>query len=192
MKLLCSDEELNQLVKHNVVEPINHSTFALNLKANLLGECMRIEIETSNNISYVDKTKEQVSDKTKTIDEVYNEIRVIFPIDTLAPFGREGGRNLRSGGKDKVMSNIKKLKELGYNLQSIINAAKYEVWYRISASNAQENKLEYMTALLAWLNNTANIDAMIERSLNSVEFTNTLTNEGNGKETKSGRKVKLA
>ena len=192
MKLLCSDDELNKLVKHNVVEPINHSTFALNLKANLLGECMRIEIETNNNISYVDKTKEQVSDKTKSVDEIFNELRDVFPIDTLVPLGREGGRNLRSGRKDKILAHIKKHTETGYDLQSIINAAKYEVWYRVNASNSNENKLDFMQGLEAWLNNTDNIDAMIQRSLNSVEFTNTLANEGNGKETKSGRKVKLA
>ena len=193
MKLQCSDEELNQLIQHGVVEPKNNHEFRIYLKADLTGQSRRLEIECSNNVVYANSEGAlPTTMKEKSIDEIYSELRDLFPVDTLSLFGREGGRNLRSGRKDKIIAHLKKHRAEGYNLSAIVTAAKYEIWSRFTTSTGSENKLDFMQGLEAWLNNTGNIDGMIERANNSRDFLNTLENEGDGNKVKSGRKVKLA
>lgn len=196
MKLICTKQELDELITHNIVEPKGNGEFLIYAKANLMGVNHSIDI-VIDNIDKVTRTSpakveasKKIVDDNKTLSEWYDELRDVFPTDTEKPFGREGGRNLRSGSKDLIITRLAKLQDTGYSLRAVVNAAKYDVWYRINSSLG-DNKLEFMQGLVAWLNNTGNIDAMIDRGLNSSEFQAYLENN-NGENNNTAREIKLA
>jgi hypothetical protein len=83
----------------------------------------------------------------------------------------------RSGNKDRITERLKKRMDEGYDIENIINAVKYEVWWRVNESKkTNDNKLQYMRGMEAWINDTENLDSMIERSLKSTDFQNLINN----------------
>ena len=108
----------------------------------------------------------------KTIEEWYKDFRQAFPTDINKLLGYSSeGSSLRSGNKVKIKSKIKELIKSGYNMESVITAVKYEVWLRTNESKkTANNTLMYMKRMGSWINDTGNIDTMIERSIQSTEF----------------------
>ncbi len=96
---------------------------------------------------------------------------------------------MRTGNKTKIKKRIQALIDESYNLTAVLNAIKYEVWFRKKGSIINDNKLEFMQGLEAWLNNTSNVEAMIERSISSNEYKLTMNiNDKQG----TKRKIKLS
>lgn len=194
MKLECSKDELNELISHHIVEPRGDNKFVINTKPDLVGKIIQIPIEYVNVESSDDKLIEKnTTNINKSIEEWYVEYRLSFPNDIEKAIGNEedDGANLRSGKKDKIIKKLKELAESGYDLSNIVDAVKYEVWWRISDTvkdGKKDNKLQYMRRMEAWINDTENLDTMIERATKSTDFQRML-NGNNGPE--STRKVKV-
>lgn len=189
-KLICTREFLNDLIKESIIEPRGNGEFTLYTKKNLKGESYPLTIICDHNVSEDIKTTELISNDSKSIDQWYNEIRIEFPLNTGGIFGIEG-RNLRNGNKTKIKKKIQELIDQGYNLTTVITAAKYEVWYRKKVATVDDNKLDFMKGLESWLNDTSNIDAMIERSEESNEF-KVAMNINNNDQSGTKRKIKLS
>ncbi|NRB64693.1 MAG: hypothetical protein HRU40_16975 [Saprospiraceae bacterium] len=171
MELKCTKEELNYLIKNNVIEPLSNNEFILYTKADLRGENHKFKVTyTIGNIATV--RNEQVVNIEKTIEEWYKDFRQAFPTDINKLLGYSSeGSSLRSGNKVKIKSKIKELIKSGYNMESVITAVKYEVWLRTNESKkTANNTLMYMKRMGSWINDTGNIDTMIERSIQSTEF----------------------
>ena len=77
-------------------------------------------------------------------------------------------------------------------MEAVQNAVRYEVWFRVKSSQVSDNKLEFMQGLEAWLNNTSNVDAMIERSQESNEYKIAMNIHRNNGNKGPERKIKLA
>ena len=188
-KLVCTEEFLNELVKQSIIEPQGDNKFILYTKANLIGECYPITINCDLNT-----TAESISiteNKSKSLEEWYDLIRVEFPTNAGAHLSIDG-RNLRSGNKTRIKKRIQTLIEESYNMEAVQNAVRYEVWFRVKASQVSDNKLEFMQGLEAWLNNTSNVDAMIERSMESNEYKIAMNIHNNGDTQGTKRKIKLS
>jgi len=187
--LHCTEEFLNNLIQNNIIEPRGDGVFMINTKPDLKGNIFQIQttcsrVAASSNVEIDDNN-------SKSIDEWYTEIRNCFPTDINKELGiDEEGQNLRTGNKKKVVKRIKEHISEGYSLQAIVNAIKYEVWNRKKQSTPDENKLQFMRRMEAWLNDTNNMDTMIERSLASTEFQQFINN--GEKEDKSTRKIRFA
>lgn len=188
-KLVCTEDFLNKLIKESIVEPQGNDEFVLYTKANLKGECYPITITCSVS-SDIEETIERIDNKSKTIEQWYDLIRVEFPTNAGTHIGIDG-RNLRSGNKTKIKKRIQSLIDESYSMEAIADAVRYEVWFRVKGSKPSDNKLEFMQALESWLNNTSNIDAMIERSQESNEFRVAMNIHNNGNKGPQ-RKIKLS
>lgn len=194
VKLICSNDSLNELIKHQIVEPQGKDDFILNSKPNLKGEMIQIPIKVENGISTNESVISKKSKEHKSIEDWYKDFRKAFPIDINKELGKlDEGVSLRSGKKDKIISKIKEYANDGYELETIVNAVKYEVWFRTNQSKKTgENKLEFMQRMGAWINNTENLNSMIERMLESNDFKKHMSNEGKQQNTGgSESKVKL-
>lgn len=191
MQLLCSKEELNDLIKESIVEPQGNNEFFIYTKANLKGEChpIRLSCNTEVDLNNIVKNEQVFDNSIYTVDKWANLIKDEFPTNTGKLFNKEG-RNLRSGNKTRILKLVQRLIDESYNMSAVLNAVKYEVWWRVKVSTLSDNKLDFMQAVEAWLNNTSNIDAMIERSLESQEFKMTINQSNESSGTK--RKVKLS
>ena len=189
-KLICTEEFLNELVKQSIIEPQGDGKFILYTKANLVGECYPITI-SCNVDNDIENTVVFTDNKSKTLDEWYNTVRVEFPTNAGAHLNVDG-RNLRSGNKTRIKKRIQALIDESYNMEAVVNAVKYEVWFRVKSSKVSDNKLEFMQALEAWLNNTSNVDAMIERSQESNEYKRAMNIHNNATSQGTKRKIKLS
>ena len=188
-KLICTLEFLNDLIKESIIEPQGNGEFRLYTKANLKGHSYPINITCDHNVTETE-VEELTDNSIFTLDQWYNLIKEEFPTNAGKHLSIDG-RNLRSGTKSKVKKNIQKLIDESYNLTAVIQAIKYEVWFRIKDSRVGDNKLEFMKGMEPWLNDTSNIDAMIDRSNESNEFklaTNMDQNDTSG----TKRKIKLS
>lgn len=187
-KLVCSEELLNKLISQCIIEPQGNREFVLYTKKNLVGESQAIEIicdvEVDEDSSFITKI---VENSEKSLDEWYNLIRKEFPTNASKHLN-EDGRNLRTGVKSKIKNRIQTLIDESFNLNAVIEAIRYEIWFRIKTSTQGNNKLEFMPGLVTWLNDTTNIEAMIERSINSEQFK--IENNMNGTGTVK-RKIKF-
>ena len=192
MRLECSKDELNNLISHQIVEPRGDNKFVINTKPNLVGKTIQIPIEYVN----VESSGDDLIEKNVTVKNVedwYTEYRKSFPIDIEKAIGNEHseGTNLRTGKKDKIIKKLKDLAEVGYDLNNVIAAVKYEIWWRVNETikdGKKDNKLQYMRRMEAWINDTENLDTMIERATKSNDFQKVL-NGNNG--TEPTRKVKI-
>jgi hypothetical protein len=144
-----------------------------------------MEVEYDEHLSITATPDPEIETITRTLDTWYNMIKDEFPTNAGAHLGIDG-RNLRTGNKAKVKKRIQTLIDESYNMDAVLKAIKYEVWFRKKSSSTNDNKLDFMQGLEAWLNNTTNIDAMIERSRSSAEF------KVSGNEQVVKRKVKLS
>jgi hypothetical protein len=186
LKLVCNDDELNDLVKLNIVEPQGNGKFKIYTKANLKGETTPIDID-HDNVNVVAVTDDGIpKSDIKTIDGWLAALKNVFPTNSAAHLEQEG-RNLRTGNKLRLKKRIQALIDESYNMDAVLMAAKYEVWFRKKTSTVGNNSLDFMQGMEAWLNNTSNIDAMIDRAQQSKEFKNSI-NEPQG----TKRKVKLS
>lgn len=188
-KLICTLEFLNDLIKESIIEPQGNGEFRLYTKANLKGHSYPINITCDHNVEHIE-VEEVFDNSMYTLDKWYNLIKDEFPTNSAKHLFKEG-RNLRSGTKSRVKKNIEKLIDESYNMMAVIQAIKYEVWFRVKDSSVSDNKLDFMQGMEAWLNNTSNIDAMIDRSNESNEFklaTNMDQNDTSG----TKRKIKLS
>lgn len=188
-RLICTPEFLDDLIKESIIEPQGNGEFRLYTKANLKGYSYPIDITCDHNVEYTE-VKKVIDNSIYTLDQWYNLIKEEFPTNAGKHLSIDG-RNLRSGTKSRVKKNIQKLIDESYNLTAVIQAIKYEVWFRIKESRVGDNKLDFMQGMEPWLNNTSNIDAMIDRSNESNEFKlamNINSNEQQG----TKRKIKLS
>lgn len=187
-ELKCSKEFLNELISHQLVEPKGNGKFVINTKPNLRGEILEIPIyytesDVDSNQNEENQTVELNSKpgkKYEDIKELYAAYRVCFPTNIEEAIGRENndGRSLRSGSKEKIIKRLKERITDGYDAETIINAVKYEVWWRTNESKRTgDNKLQFMRGMEAWINDTENMESMIERSLKSTEFQNLINNK---------------
>ena len=184
-EIKCSKEFLNELISHQLIEPKGNGKFVINTKPNLRGEVLQIPViytehedQTTEDDSSGISVKES-SLKNKSIKELYLLYRACFPTNIEEAIGKEddSGRSLRSGNKDRITDRLKKRIDEGYDIENIINAVKYEVWWRVNESKkTNDNKLQYMRGMESWINDTENLDSMIERSLKSTEFQNLINN----------------
>lgn len=184
-EIKCSKEFLNELISHQLIEPKGNGKFVINTKPNLRGEVLQIPViytehedQTTEDDSSGISVKES-SLKNKSIKELYLLYRACFPTNIEEAIGKEDdtGRSLRSGNKDRITDRLKKRIDEGYDMENIINAVKYEVWWRVNESKkTNDNKLQYMRGMESWINDTENLDSMIERSLKSTEFQNLINN----------------
>ena len=189
-KLICTEEFLNEMIKESIIEPQGDGEFVLYSKQNIKGESFPINITCDITVDQLLVKEEKVDNSSKNIDQWYNLIRVEFSTNVGRHLSKDG-RNLRSGSKTRIKKNIQALIDQGINLTAVIEAIKYENWWRIKQSTVGDNKLAFMQGLEPWLNNIANIEAMIERSQESNEFKlsqNIINNDG--KRTK--RKIKIS
>ena len=173
-KLICSKEYLDNLISHKIVEPRGNGKFNIITKPNLVGESFNIPIEYVDEETIVDEeaSKTKSTKITKSIEDWYKEYRLCFPTNILEEIGKSGeGSSLRRGNKKTIIKRIKERINDGYDMDSLIKAAKFEVWMRKEQSKKTgENKLEFMKRMEAWINDTENIDTMIERMTASKEF----------------------
>jgi hypothetical protein len=184
-EIKCSKEFLNELISHQLIEPKGNGKFVINTKPNLRGEVLQIPvIYVENETEKTDSEPSEISIKessikNKSIKEIYLLYRACFPTNIEEAIGKEDdtGRSLRSGNKDRITERLKKRMDEGYDIENIINAVKYEVWWRVNESKkTNDNKLQYMRGMEAWINDTENLDSMIERSLKSTDFQNLINN----------------
>ncbi len=185
-EIKCSKEFLNELISHQLIEPKGNGKFVINTKPNLRGEVLQIPViyvDNHNELTDGDNdstiTVKENGMKDKSIKEIYLLYRACFPTNIEEAIGKEDdtGRSLRSGNKDRITERLKKRIDEGYNIENIINAVKYEVWWRVNESKkTNDNKLQYMRGMEAWINDTENLDSMIERSLKSIDFQNLINN----------------
>jgi hypothetical protein len=185
-EIKCSKEFLNELISHQLIEPKGNGKFVINTKPNLRGEVLQIPViyvDNHNELTDGDNdssiTVKENGMKDKSIKEIYLLYRACFPTNIEEAIGKEddAGRSLRSGNKDRITERLKKRIDEGYNIENIINAVKYEVWWRVNESKkTNDNKLQYMRGMEAWINDTENLDSMIERSLKSTDFQNLINN----------------
>jgi hypothetical protein len=184
-EIKCSKEFLNELISHQLIEPKGNGKFVINTKPNLRGEVLQIPViytEHENQTTEDDSSGISVKEsslKNKSIKELYLLYRACFPTNIEEAIGKEDdtGRSLRSGNKDRITDRLKKRIDEGYDMENIINAVKYEVWWRVNESKkTNDNKLQYMRGMESWINDTENLDSMIERSLKSTEFQNLINN----------------
>jgi hypothetical protein len=161
MILVVDEQELKDLMSAGLVKTINNklivtikvpeyncSTFNNNL------DFKHYDVE----IAY----KQQAITTSTNIEDIYNRLRKVFVTDTNAHLGMTGGRNLRTGNKNNILRRLALREKEGYNLESLIKAAEYETESRIKNSTPKQNQLNYMKGMEAWLNDTNNIDAMLE------------------------------
>ena len=184
-EIKCSKEFLNELISHQLIEPKGNGKFVINTKPNLRGEVLQIPViytEHEDQVTGDDFSGISVKEsslKNKSIKELYLLYRACFPTNIEEAIGKEDdtGRSLRSGNKDRITDRLKKRIDEGYDIENIINAVKYEVWWRVNESKkTNDNKLQYMRGMESWINDTENLDSMIERSLKSTEFQNLINN----------------
>lgn len=189
-KLICTEDFLNQMIKESIIEPQGDGAFVLYSKQNLKGESFPITVTCDNTVDPTIVKEDKVDNSSKTIDQWYNLIRMEFTTNAGHHLNTDG-RNLRSGAKTRIKRNIQSLIDQGINLESVIEAIRYENWWRIKESSVGDNKLAFMQGLEPWLNNTANIEAMIERSVESNQYKlhrNISNNDG----TRTKRKIKIS
>lgn len=189
MQLICNTDELNTLIQASIIEPQGNGKFILYSKADLKGHSYTINVSTDTTSTVQENVSKTVNNSIYTTDKWVTLIKEEFPVNTGKLFGKEG-RNLRSGNKARMTKLVQKLIDESYNMTAVINAVKYEVWWRIKASTITDNKLDFMKGVEVWLNDTSNIDAMIERSQESNEFQMSLNQVDGTSGTK--RKVKLS
>lgn len=190
----CSLDYLNELIKHQIIEPKGNNRFVINTKPNLRGEIHQIEVLYSENKMSEGKINKTTKTEIKTIEQWYEEFRKAFPNNVTTAIGKLGdGTNLRSGKKDKIINSLKELIKNNYSLENVVMAVKYEVWFRIKESKRTgDNKLEYMQRMGSWINNNENLNSMIERAAESKEFKKYLENENKGNDgSKTSRKAKI-
>lgn len=188
--LKCSEEDLNNLIKQSIIEPGGNNTFILYTKANLKGQCYPVLIDYDEaDIDIPTIKRLENNNSVKTLENWYKEFRLTFPTNASEHLGIEDGTNLRVGNKTKIKKSLQKLIDEGFAMQDVLEAAQYEVWFRIKQSTASENKLEFMKRMQTWVNDESNLEVMIERSKKSVDFQNSLTQDN---ETNSSRKINLA
>lgn len=158
MKLIITRSEANDLIKLNLLEPIDSTNYVIRLKPDAKNTQRTINVELMlEDVELIEKNNSNSQNKIN-IDDFYSRIREIFPTNIQ----NEGvSRNLRTGNTDKIKSRIKELCKK-YNFDDVINAAKYEVEKRI-----QSKELKFMKALSAWLNDEENIISQIENNKNN-------------------------
>jgi len=167
MKLKLSDDEREDLIVKKILGISSNGKEAIVTKG-LDGRIVEIELEGEEIVAVTTKN---------TLEELYLSLRQEFPTDTLKHiFGTSGGVNLRQGKKDSILKSLKELL-LEYTAEEIIMAAKYEVLSRTNRSKkSNKDELEFMKRLGTWVNDTTNIDAMIERMMADTTLTNPTTN----------------
>lgn len=187
--ITCTKEFINHLIKNKVVEPRGEGCFVIYTKPDLKGKSFTVEILYDKTVEKLDKNiAENLGDnKIKSVTEWYSLYRNAFPNDINKPLGGSDGISLRTGRKNKIIEGLKKRINDGYNMQALVNSVKYEVWLNVKNSTLANNKLQYMKRMEAWINNTENIDSMIERSLGSKTFQKFLKNGPGG----TKRKIKI-
>jgi len=189
MQLICNTDELNTLIQASIIEPQGNGQFILYSKADLKGHSYALNVSTDTTSTVSEKVSKITNNSIYTTDKWVTLIKDEFPVNTGKLFGKEG-RNLRSGNKGRMTKLVQKLIDESYNMSAVVDAVKYEVWWRVKASTISDNKLDFMKGVEVWLNDTNNIDAMIERSQESNEFQISL-NQLDGTSTVK-RKVKLS
>lgn len=189
MQLICNTDELNTLIQASIIEPQGNNEFILYSKADLKGHSYPINVTTDTTSTVQEIVSKKVNNSIYTVDKWVNLIKDEFPTNTGKLFAKEG-RNLRTGNKARMTKLVQKLIDESYNMTAVVEAVKYEVWWRVKVSTSADNKLDFMQGVETWLNNTTNIDAMIERSQESNEYQMSI-NQGN-ESSGTKRKVKLS
>lgn len=213
MKLTVSKEEFKILLESKTLEYLDKNLYRLNIEKSTRHNVeyikVEINIEEKNEDNTNDKTiKEEdlvvnrfhneipktpeekaliaVEEKRISIDidVIYKAYKDAFPNNINVLLGlKTDGPSLRTGNKEKIVTKLKKRIAEGYDINDIIEAVKYEVWYRKTESLKKKdqnptsnleviNSLQFMQRAESWINNTENIDTMIERSKLSLEYKN--------------------
>lgn len=168
IKLTCTEYELNELVKQSIIEPQGEGAFKLYTKPNLKGESYPVIVACDLNADNIE-VDEVIDNSIHSLEGWYNTLKELFPTNTGKHLSLDG-RNLRTGNKSRIKKNIEKLIDESINLSAVVFAIKFEVWWRMKNSTVADNKLDFMQGMEAWLNNSTNIEAMIERGQESNEF----------------------
>lgn len=177
MKIQCEQHELDVLTKLGCVVLVDNVPHLVSTS------------DTGTVHIPVDIGTELVVSKSKLdLEELYNELRKEFPSDTLKHiYNTSGGANLRSGKKSIIKKRLAEI-ALEYSPEDIVLAAKYEVYTRTKKSKlSATDELQYMSRLVTWVNNTNNVEAMIERFKADNEFLNILNHNNNDTRTNRHR-----
>ncbi len=159
MKLIATKEEADELIKLNLLEPNDSTTYVLRLKPDARNNQRTIDVEIDMNTNVNTKV---VSNTLNDIEDFYQRIREVFPTKIL---NEAASRNLRTGNTDKIKSRIKELSKK-FNFNDVITAAKFEIENR-----TRTKELRFMKALPTWLNDEENIISQIENSKDYVTNT---------------------
>lgn len=175
MKLILTDEELDDLLKRRALIP-NNGGYALKIPDENSKSSVYIEVSTDVNLSITEyNTSLPVALEPhkvivkSDVESLYHELRKEFPVDThKSIWNRSGGVNLRTGKKISILKSCKELLQ-DFTREQIIQAAKYEVQSRINySSKTNKDELQYMKRLGTWVNDATNIEAMLERMQDDV------------------------
>ena len=185
MKLDVNDEEFNILLKNKLLTFVEKDVYQISLKPDTKHDMKFLNV----NVSSETQTVSEVKPKKQTVDTLYKDYMTCFPNDINKLLGlTSDGVSLRTGKKDTIITRLKARISEGIEPDDILNAVRYEVWYRTKSSLKKQNiesdnDLQYMQRAEAWINNTVNLDTMIQRSKLSTEYNN-IKPETNGVVTK--------
>lgn len=210
MKIIGTKEELNDLVKCGLLEPIDNARYCICLKPDLTNAVRKLEvtydtthvIEVGHSELKRSKINNSVASTTTTtnsnitpadIEEIYKKFRAEFPNDILKPFNQQGGISLRTGKPEVIKSRLL-MQMKSYPIEDIILAVKFEVWMRVQNSkNVENNELRYMQRMESWINNTENLCSMIERAKSDPKFNEVVSSlDLNNDTPTNGKRSKLA
>lgn len=194
MKLIVSEEELNDLIDSRAIEDckkivnengtdlmvftLNISSLTGNLKCPVIvGDVNSFEeIKLDDlDVSTVTESKERVKPISNliSIDDYYEELHNVFRRNVeLKNIPNSSTRSLRSGNKAKNKEKLKLiLPSFNNDPNRVLMACYYEVYQRVKTSyDLSKNELRYMRGTEAWLNNTINIESMYDRAVKDEQF----------------------
>ena len=192
MKLIVSEEELNDLIDSRAIEDckkigngdgtelmvftLNISSLTGNLKCPVIVGDVENGFEIKlDNLEEVTENKERVKPISNliSIDDYYEELHNVFRRNVeLKNIPNSSTRSLRSGNKAKNKEKLKSiLPSFNNDPNRVLMACYYEVYQRVKTSyDLSKNELQYMRGTEAWLNNTINIESMYDRAVKDEQF----------------------
>lgn len=170
-KLITNKAEFNLLISQGLLEIISNNPLLceLKLKTGLNNKPRKIKIECvieDSDNENIDIEIVNDSSKSKSLitvsDDDYQKVKNAFPtlseFKKLQPNDESNATNKRYGNDDSCKRSLSKLLQK-FSIDEIINAVRYEV-----SNKAAQRKLQYMSGLQPWLNNTSNVEVVIEES----------------------------
>lgn len=183
--LIIEDEKaLDSLIQSGALKPIGSKEYIININGISFSVCKELD-----HLKHILQNKEDdnktnsKSSKSKTLfnnhisrDKLkseYERFLNIFPSsDMFDNFRRT--RTLKSDARNQGFSRFSELVQ-DHNIlpERIIEALQYELYWRKKESIAtNENKLTYMRASTAWLNDIINIKNQLEQKDNDKDYIN--------------------